>query len=76
MVPLQLLPLFTTEPLLWMCQAEYRQHIEKDAAFERRFQQVRTQTAWDVLHALFLYLPSLLTGALPHTVLHCMLGRP
>lgn len=24
--------------------AEYRQHIEKDAAFERRFQQVRLST--------------------------------
>lgn len=24
--------------------AEYRQHIEKDAAFERRFQQVRKAT--------------------------------
>lgn len=44
--------------------AEYRQHIEKDAAFERRFQQVHTCVlAYACYRTLLPYL--LPTGGLP-----------
>ena len=69
---LQLLALLllTTEPLLWVCQAEYRQHIEKDAAFERRFQQVRTRMASKMSSRTYCTLLYWMSNA--HKVLHCV----